>query len=81
MQFERVLGSVEVAVLFLQKNGPDDAKVQLNYLVNNCGWSPTYAMRSAADRKQVRVEYNALIHQLTGEVRAVDWGKLDDERR
>jgi hypothetical protein len=44
----------------------------LNYLVNNCGWSPAYTMRSNADRKTVRVEYNALIQQMTGE----DWGDV-----
>jgi hypothetical protein len=46
--------------------------VKLNYLVNNCGWSPAYTMRSNADRKQVRIEYNAIIHQLTGE----DWSDV-----
>ena len=56
-------------MLFLQKQQAGPAEVRLNYLVGNCGWSPAYAMRSGADRKQVRVEYNALIHQLTGE----DW--------
>ena len=57
------------AVLFLQKQAAGPAEVRLNYLVNSCGWSPAYTMRSAADHKQVRIEYNALIHQLTGE----DW--------
>jgi hypothetical protein len=60
------------AVLFLQKQAPGAAEVRLNYLVNSCGWSPTYAMRSSADRKHVRVEYNALIQQLTGE----DWNDV-----
>jgi hypothetical protein len=60
------------AVLFLQIQAPGAVEVRLNYLVNNCGWSPTYAMRSAADRKQVRIEYNALIQQLTGE----DWNDV-----
>jgi hypothetical protein len=60
------------AVLFLQKVAAGPAEVRLNYLVNNCGWSPTYTMRSDADRKQVRIEYNALIQQLTGE----DWSDV-----
>jgi hypothetical protein len=60
------------AVLFLQKQAPGAAEVRLNYLVSNCGWSPAYTMRSDADRKKVRVEYNALIHQLTGE----DWSDV-----
>ena len=64
--------TIREAILFLQKNNADEAKVQLNYLVNNCGWSPTYTMRSATDRKQVRIEYNALIQQLTGE----DWSDV-----
>ena len=47
-------------MLFLQKQAAGPAEVRLNYLVNNCGWSPAYTMRSADDRKKVRVEYNAL---------------------
>jgi uncharacterized protein (TIGR02231 family) len=47
------------AVLFLQKQAAGPAEVRLNYLVNNCGWSPAYTMRSDADRKKVRIEYNA----------------------
>jgi hypothetical protein len=60
------------AVIFAQKNGDGAAEIRLNYLVNSCGWSPSYTMRSEGDRKQVRVEYNALIHQLTGE----DWNDV-----
>ncbi len=65
------------AVLFLQKHAAGNhadggATVRLNYLVRSCGWSPIYAMRASADRKQVRVEYNALIHQLSGE----DWADV-----
>lgn len=55
------------AVLFLHKRAAGNATLRLNYLVGGCGWSPTYAMRAAADLQQVRVEYNALIHQLSGE--------------
>jgi hypothetical protein len=61
------------AVLFLQKQAAGQAEVRLNYLVNNCGWSPTYTMRSSDDRKKVRIEYNALIHQLSGE----DWNNVN----
>jgi len=60
------------AVLFLQKHGDGEVTVRLNYLVRGCGWSPTYAMRAAADHKQIRVEYSALIHQLSGE----DWADV-----
>src|SRR4051812_16200007 len=61
------------AVLFLQKQVAGPAEVKLNYLVNNCGWSPAYTMRSGEDRKKVRIEYNALIHQLSGE----DWNNVN----
>jgi hypothetical protein len=61
------------AVLFLQKRGEGASDVRLNYLVSNCGWSPSYAMRAAADRKKVSVEYNALIQQLSGE----DWNDVE----
>lgn len=61
--------TVREAVLFVEKHAQPAAELRLNYLVTNCGWSPSYTMRAAADRKNVRVEYNALIQQLTGE----DW--------
>lgn len=59
--------TVREAVLFLQKHAAGAAAIRLNYLVEGCGWSPSYTIRAAADRQQVRVEYNALIHQLSGE--------------
>ncbi len=61
------------AVLFLQKQAAGPAEVRLNYLVNNCGWSPTYTVRSGEDQKKVRIEYNGLIHQLSGE----DWNDVN----
>lgn len=64
--------TVREAVLFLQKLGPENAEVRLNYLVNGCGWSPAYSMRAGGERQRVRVEYNALITQLTGE----DWDNV-----
>lgn len=65
--------TVREAVLFVQKAADGPAEVRLNYLVGGCGWSPAYTMRAAADRKQVRVEYNAIIHQLSGE----DWTDVE----
>lgn len=64
--------TVREAVLFLQKHNDDAAEVRLNYLVNNCGWSPSYTMRAGNDQKQVQVEYNALIQQMSGE----DWSNV-----
>ncbi len=59
--------TVNEAVLFVEKLEDAPAKVELNYLVSNCGWSPTYTIRAASDRSHILVEYNALIQQLTGE--------------
>lgn len=61
------------AVVFAEKSGDADEVIRLAYLVNNCGWSPSYTIRAGADRKDVRIECNALIHQMTGE----DWSGVD----
>lgn len=60
------------AVLFLQKHNDAQQTIRLNYLVEGCGWSPTYTFRSGKEQPQVQIEYNALIHQLTGE----DWSDV-----
>ncbi|WP_428305646.1 mucoidy inhibitor MuiA family protein [Lacipirellula sp.] len=65
--------TIREAVLFVQKQAEAPTEIRLSYLVSNCGWSPSYAMRAAADGKQVRVEYNALIQQLSGE----DWNDVE----
>lgn len=56
-------------VLFLQKHGDGPQEIRLNYLVDDCGWTPSYTFRAVTGEKPVQVEFNALIHQLTGE----DW--------
>jgi len=61
--------TVRQAVLFVEKTAPGKETVRLNYLVGNCGWSPMYVFRAAAGGKEVSVEYNALVQQMTGE----DW--------
>jgi len=61
--------TVREAILFLEKRVDEPASVKLNYLVNNCGWSPAYTIRAGKDQKQIEVEYNAVIQQLSGE----DW--------
>jgi uncharacterized protein (TIGR02231 family) len=57
-------GLVQLAV-------PQDAavEVEFTYLVKGAGWAPAYAVRAAADRSAVSVEYDALVVQSTGE----DW--------
>ena len=59
--------TVHEALLFLVKRGAADATVRVNYLVGGCGWAPAYTLHAGADRKQVEVQYSALIQQMTGE--------------
>jgi uncharacterized protein (TIGR02231 family) len=61
--------TVNEAVLFLEKQAEGVQAIELSYLVNNCGWSPSYTIRAGKDSANVEVEYNALIQQITGE----DW--------
>jgi len=61
--------TVREAVLFVEKRDETKGPVCLSYLVTQCGWSPAYTFRAGADRKEVRVECNGMVHQMTGE----DW--------
>jgi len=61
------------AVVFAEKEGEAPEVIRLAYLVNGCGWSPSYTIRAGADREEVGIECNALIHQMTGE----DWAGVD----
>jgi hypothetical protein len=64
---------LDEAVLFLDNVGGDAGTVTLTYLVNDCGWSPTYTVRADAAASSARVEFNALIRQLSGE----DWDGVE----
>ena len=57
------------AVVYVEKRGAGAAKLKLNYLVRDCGWSPVYNMHGRTKDKSVDIEFNALIHQVSGE----DW--------
>jgi hypothetical protein len=43
--------------------------LQLSYLVNEADWTPQYNLKAAPTDKSVHVEYNAVVHQSSGE----DW--------
>lgn len=58
--------TVREAVLFVEKLAEGKQTLRLNYLVGNCGWMPSYTFR-ADNGKEVNVEYNALIQQISGE--------------
>lgn len=64
--------TVREAVLFVTKTDDSPQTVRLNYLVNNCGWSPTYTVRSSKDWADARLDYNGLIYQMSGE----DWADV-----
>jgi len=59
--------TVREATVFLEKRAPEKASIKLSYLVGEAGWNPAYNFRSTKDGKQVRVEYNAIVHQMSGE--------------
>jgi hypothetical protein len=68
----RSVRQVQEAVVFLQKTQPARQALRISYLVEGCGWSPSYNLRAAAQGDAVRIEYNAMIQQLTGE----DWNNV-----
>lgn len=59
--------TVNEAVLFVEKTGAGAAELEVNYLVANCGWSPVYTVRGDSGSKEVSLEYNALVQQMSGE--------------
>lgn len=64
---------VREAVLFLDRRQAAAATIRLTYLVNNCGWAPSYNVRGDLDNATVRLEYNAQVRQMTGE----DWDGVE----
>lgn len=61
--------TIREAVLFLSKSDETPQTVRLNYLVDQCGWSPNYTVRADGDRDAAEIDYNGLIYQMSGE----DW--------
>lgn len=58
-------------IVFVEKEAGKNATFNLNYLVSDCGWSPVYNVRGVTGGKDVKIEFNALIHQVSGE----DWNQ------
>ena len=54
-------------VLYLEKLNDGPASLKLNYLVQDCGWSPVYNVRGDTAQNEIEIEFNALIHQVSGE--------------
>ena len=55
------------AVLNIHKSDDKKTAIQLSYLVNDANWLPQYNLRADAGQTKVQVEYNAIIHQASGE--------------
>ena len=55
------------AVIYLDKPAAGPAGLKLNYLVKDCGWVPVYNVRGDTGKAEVEIEFNALIHQVSGE--------------
>ena len=60
------------AVVYLQKTAAGPASLKLNYLVNDCGWDPSYNFRGDTTKGEVAMEFNAIVHQVSGE----DWSDV-----
>jgi uncharacterized protein (TIGR02231 family) len=60
------------AIIYLDKPAAGPAELSLNYLVDDCGWRPVYNVRGDSAKKGVEFEFNALIHQVSGE----DWSNV-----
>ncbi|MEN8127033.1 MAG: mucoidy inhibitor MuiA family protein [Planctomycetota bacterium] len=62
--------SIRQALVYLHvPNGSKAKTVQLSYLVDGANWSPQYNLKASPEKKLVNVEYNAVVHQSSGE----DW--------
>lgn len=61
--------TIREAVLFLDKAVAGAVNLKLNYLVAKCGWTPSYNFRARSDGGEVKIEYNAVVRQMSGE----DW--------
>lgn len=55
------------AIVYLEKPTAGPASISLNYFVGDCGWFPVYNVKGDTAKNDVSVEFNALIHQVSGE--------------
>ena len=61
------------AVVFVDKRVENETTLSLSYLVGNVNWRPNYNMRAESGKTSVKVEYSALVNQMTGE----DWSGVE----
>lgn len=63
---------VRQALVYISGDKGVKGEILLSYLVRNADWSAQYNLRADADKKQTKVEYNAMVHQSSGE----DWSNV-----
>jgi hypothetical protein len=61
------------ALIYLDSPAKAHSRISLSYLVNNASWLPQYNLRALPDNEKIKVEYNAVIHQASGE----DWSGVE----
>ncbi|HEY1066106.1 MAG TPA: mucoidy inhibitor MuiA family protein, partial [Pirellulales bacterium] len=64
---------VQEAVVYVNIREEAGGQLHQRYLVNAATWTPSYNVRTDAERKDVKVEYNASIVQTSGE----DWSNVN----
>jgi len=60
---------VDVSIPKRPEGEKSEFAIELQYLVHNAGWSPTYDIRIDSKNEKALIEQHAIIHQNTGE----DW--------
>lgn len=55
------------AIVFLNKDDNKPVAIEISYLVNGANWSPQYNLRAYPDKSTAMIEYNAVVHQSSGE--------------
>ncbi len=61
------------AVIFVDKRADAESSVNLSYLAGNVNWRPSYNLRAETGKNSVKVEYSAIVTQMSGE----DWSGVE----
>jgi hypothetical protein len=63
---------IRQALVYISGDKNVKGEILLSYLVRDANWSLQYNLRADTGKKQTQVEYNAMVHQSSGE----DWGNV-----
>ena len=55
------------ALVYINKMTSESIDLDLSYLVNDANWTAQYNLRAIPNTDKVRIEYNAVVHQSSGE--------------